>query len=130
LRSNDWGAAFVRTTLIRKLREGKVQLADKDGNMVEVPVKDLGIGYPVITSDETEVTVEEMDDPNDVPRKVEPGEPAPPPKKLTLHRYDFTLQFAWQPTPPSKRRELQEQRAKAEAGALAGADAATPAEGN
>jgi hypothetical protein len=106
------GSGFVRDTLMKQLRDGKVQLPGKDGKLQEVSVKDLGIGYPVIVS--------EIRPP--VPVTLETGEEevstetgrqtVKQTKTITLKRFDFILQFAWRPTPLSKRIEIEEQRAK------------------
>jgi type IV pilus assembly protein PilM len=105
-------AAFVRETLMKNLREKKVELADKDGKVTELPIKDLGIGYPVIISPMGRWVIEERDDPNAGPN----GGGA----KLQLKRWDFVLQFVWQPTPPSKRLEKQQGGQNPQAPALAG----------
>ncbi|MFM7205660.1 MAG: type IV pilus assembly protein PilM [Planctomycetaceae bacterium] len=88
------GEQFVRGTLVRNL------LPDGDGVPVSagkksgetVPVKELGIGYPVIVESSAIV-------------KVPPATAAPPagpssPPPEDLKRYDFNLQFSWQPTTP------------------------------
>jgi type IV pilus assembly protein PilM len=102
-------AAFVRQTLINNLRTQKIKLADKDGNLVEVPIAELGISHPVITSDLSTPRPYPMRDPDDEA------------KEIKLLRWDFRVQFAWSPTPLSKREELKKQKAEGTQGdALAG----------
>ena len=74
----------------------------KDDQVTEWSIKELGIGYPVIASEIRPLSTEWVD-PN-APASVEG-------KAVTLKRFDFTLQFVWQPTPLSKRLET---RAKAQ----------------
>jgi type IV pilus assembly protein PilM len=123
LTSANAGSGFVRNTVIKQLREGKVKLPGKDGKEVELPLKDLGIGYPVIVSDNIQMVPQEVIDPNAPEAKGNEQ-----PKMLKLKRFDFTVQFAWSPTPPGKRAELEQERAKAQRGALA-ADGATAGTG-
>jgi len=97
-------AAFVRQTLVENLRNQRIKLAGPDGKLEEIPIKELGIGYPVILTDRADydpTTITEQDG-TEVPVK----------------RWDFTLQFAWSPTPLSKRLEAK-QKPAAEAGDLA-----------
>ncbi len=100
----------MRRTLIRNLYQVTVSLPDGDnGALVEVPIKDLGIGYPTIVQDEPLVK-EILIDPN---QKVErgPAEEAAAPASQTVQRYEFTVQFCWQPIPASERRARRRQRA-------------------
>jgi type IV pilus assembly protein PilM len=97
------GAGFVRDTLIKNLRDAKIKLVGKDDQVTEWSIKELGIGYPVIASEIRPLSTEQWVDPN-APASVEG-------KAVTLKRFDFTLQFVWQPTPLSKRLET---RAKAQ----------------
>ncbi|MGD9722216.1 MAG: type IV pilus assembly protein PilM [Pirellulales bacterium] len=101
------GSTFVRDTLIKQLRDGKVKLPGKDGQPTEVSTKDLGISHPVIVSEIVAPRLVELpgvapapDDANGVPRPAQ------------VKRFDFILQFAWQPTPLGKRIEKAEERAK------------------
>ncbi len=98
-------AGFVRETLIENLRTKSIKLVDPNGNESEVSVKELGIGYPVILTnneDYVETSIKDQDG-NLIPVK----------------QWDFTVQFAWKPTGASKRRELKEQSQQAQAGGLA-----------
>ena len=109
----------MRNTIVKQLREGKVKLPGKDGKEVELPLKDLGIGYPVIVSDNIAMVPQQVMDPNAPEPKGNEQ-----PKVLNLKRFDFTVQFAWSPTPPGKRAEMEQERAKAQPGALAADGAA------
>ncbi len=109
------GASYVRDTLIKNLREAKIKLLGKDGKETELPIKDLGIGYPVIVSQIRRLENEAIADPNSAePTRGKDAKAAavPESKPQIVKRFDFTLQFSWQPTPLSKRLEIQEQRAK------------------
>jgi type IV pilus assembly protein PilM len=100
------GPWFVRRTLIENLRSKKVTIADKDGKPAEIAIKDLGIGYPVITS--------MFGAPVNETINVDEANP------LTVKRWDFTVQFAWKPTPLGKRLEQKQNEQGQAAPALAG----------
>jgi type IV pilus assembly protein PilM len=88
-------ATFVQETLAQNLREKKVKVIDHAGAKTEIPVKELGIGYPVILTTETNYRPAMVVDSNGT--------------EISVKRWDFTLQFAWQETPPSKRLEKKNQ---------------------
>lgn len=116
---------FVRTTLIQNLREGTVKLPDSDGNMVDVPMKDLGISVPVMVSNYRPRA--EVFDPNsateeEASRRISEyrsatedmggrglgGTRSPAgtataevkkPEHWSLRKYFFEVQFIWQPVP-------------------------------
>ena len=61
---DSFSFAYVRDTLIKNLLEKNVKLPGKDGVETEIPIKDLGIGYPVIASElgrPHEVTIDDPD---------------------------------------------------------------------
>jgi type IV pilus assembly protein PilM len=91
-------AEFVRTTLIENLRSKKIKLVDKDGKHTEIPIADLGIAYPVITSPINKYVTKSVPDPADETKEIQ------------LKQWDFRLQFVWKQTPISRRLELQKQR--------------------
>jgi len=105
------GEQFVRETLVRGLLgDGDtvtVAAGSKAGQ--QVPVADLGIGYPVIVkrTPVTKVkisTAREVAGGGDLPgRPPEPGADEEE-KFLQLKQYAFVLQFAWQPTSPGSPR--------------------------
>ncbi|MGI9457591.1 MAG: pilus assembly protein PilM [Aeoliella sp.] len=121
---------FVRRTLIKQLREGTVTLPNSQGQPVELSMKDLGISYPVIVSsfrpvpvtyDPTASSPEEATKAwRDYQSAMEPGgreglsgRVARPragkelevkkPEHWKLRRYNFEVQFIWQPKPRGER---------------------------
>ncbi len=125
----DEGELFVRRTLIRNLQEGTVRLPDGEGGeMIDVPLKDLGISYPVVVTKEP--IIRTTYDPNatsaDNVAKANfagvdpmggfgggfgrrdrnaPVVEAEPPELWSLRRYNFIVQFVWQPRTRTERRE-------------------------
>ena len=102
------GLAYVRDTLIRNLQETKIKLVDKEGKPEELTLKELGIGYPAIVSTSGRILDDDIPNPNFNPAEIEGNTQ---PKMISLRKFEFVLQFAWQPTPRSKRVELREQKA-------------------
>ena len=95
------GGQYVVSTLMKNLQSGTVDLPVPQGNgkpplLKSVPISALGISCPVLIRD-PRITDEERDDPN-----LE-NDPAVANRKVKLRRYEFTVQFCWQETPPSKR---------------------------
>lgn len=125
---------FVRRTLIKNLREGSVMLPNSDGEMVEVSMEELGISVPVmvsnyrpkaVTFDPNAATEEEASkawsdfrnasedgiggggfggirQPN---RRTTDETEVPEPEHWKLRRYDFEVQFIWQPKPRTVRED-------------------------
>jgi type IV pilus assembly protein PilM len=90
---------FVRTTIVKNLLGEGDRVVVSAGPLAgtRVDVKKLGIGYPVIV-ESLPVRTERVP----LARPLSVGEQAPaaePGKEemLELKRYDFTLQFCWQP---------------------------------
>ena len=140
------GATYVRNTLIKKLRTNKILLPvanaaknPKTGRKKRelVSMEELGIRCPVLIDPKPVDTVQ-VPDPNAVvedepagagaaaqpkgvmgPAGAMEGEPRQ--KMITLRRFRFVVQFAWQPTPPSVREEIkkkaEEEKAQREANA-------------
>lgn len=145
------GARYVRETLIRNLREGRVLLPKVDEQGVElVSMKDLGIGYPVLINPGKiyKVTIPrpgarlsggaymsgsqymggEESDYSSMPMMPQamspmasgmlpgvPGSGTPPEQQmLELWRFDFVVQFSWQPKSPTERHAQKEQQQQAE----------------
>lgn len=123
------GGEFVRRTLIKNLLEGSIQLPDgAQGELKDVTLTKLGISYPVIVTEnkienavyDPEATLgddsagrrrmggeEATPFDRDTRRpgaRAETDEPLDPMEGLwQLRRYDFKLQFIWQPTPRHER---------------------------
>jgi type IV pilus assembly protein PilM len=126
---NNEGEEFVRKTIIKNLLEKSIQLPDgPGGEMVDVPLTKLGVSYPIIVLSSPIQQVKY--DPEALegeeagrgrggiaeeelrfgapalrsPVAPRVDEPVDPDEGLwKLNRYDFTLQFIWQPTPRSER---------------------------
>jgi type IV pilus assembly protein PilM len=120
---------FVQNTLIKNLENGTVQLPDgPGGQLIDVPIKDLGIKYPVILTferikretylpeavDDTAESGMSMSSPGGYSRGASDerggmlgatgaGPGMEEPKTWTLRRYDFLVQFCWQPQPRGER---------------------------
>jgi hypothetical protein len=91
----DRTAKFVRDTLIENLRNKKVTIVNPDdGKPMEISMKELGIGYPVILTEQSNYFDTEVADSNGTPIRV--------------RRWDFEVQFAWQPTTHTQRLEKKQ----------------------
>ncbi|MFM8735896.1 MAG: type IV pilus assembly protein PilM [Pirellulales bacterium] len=102
------GEQFVRSTIVRNLlgngADVLVSAGEKSGELV--PVAELGIGYPVIVESTPIATVEvQTSQLPDVAAGGPGGQPGNDTAKATtkLKRYDFILQFSWQPTVPGSK---------------------------
>jgi type IV pilus assembly protein PilM len=142
--SNERGE-FVKNTLIKNLEEGTVQLPDgPQGEVVDVPMKDLAISHAWLAQDPK--LVPEVIDPEAISQDPNAtgggrggfemyggrgeGAPAagaagPDSKLIKVSRYNFVVQFVWQPNTRAQRKKLADDRAAAE---QAAADAAAAAE--
>jgi type IV pilus assembly protein PilM len=99
--------AYVGKTLVENLRSKVVTVSDLNGQPIQVPIKELGIGYPVVISDQAH--------PLDTTEPDTNGNPLP------VKRWDFVVQFAWKPTTFTERAEKKkEQQAGEQAAELAG----------
>ena len=105
----DEAAQFVRSTIVKGLLGEGDEVVVSAGPMAgqTVPVKELGIGYPVIVASSpvrnVRVPKEGAAQPGEpgVPRPdLFPGAAQPEDLELALKRFDFTLQFCWQPVSP------------------------------
>jgi type IV pilus assembly protein PilM len=107
------GERYVRDTLIKNLRDAQIELPGKDGQVETMPIKELGIGYPVIY--ETSGKILEIPQ-TDAERKA-----------TALRKFTFVVQFAWKPTTLSQRIKAREKGASGQpAAALADAPAGGP----
>ncbi|MGD0656034.1 MAG: pilus assembly protein PilM [Thermoguttaceae bacterium] len=99
------GPQYVRNTLINNLLNSKVELPDGEGGMEKVSMQELGITYPVLVNPKG-VEDEQVDSQNASPDlggiRVDTGE------KISLRRFDFDVQFCWQPKSLSERRAQKE----------------------
>ena len=100
----DESAQFVRSTIVKGLLGEGDEVAVTAGPLAgqTVSVADLGIGFPVLVDSSTVQVVR-------IPRGTAPAVPGAQPQgnadaegapDLVLRRFDFTLQFCWQPTVP------------------------------
>jgi hypothetical protein len=90
------GAEYVRKTLLKNLAEMKVKLPDENGQSHEVSMAELGIRFPVLV------------DPKRIELRSLEEKEGPPPIHVTgtstgrVRRFDFTVQFCWQPPTTAK----------------------------
>jgi hypothetical protein len=121
------------------------------GELIDVPIKDLGVSRVWLVQDKP--LRKELIDPNaqlaaeggaqtsfdqalgldqqTVPGAAEAEAAAPPDPNagmIEVQRYDFVVQFCWQPKTRSQRREIAAARAEAEAAAEEAEAAAAPEE--
>ena len=118
------GAEYVRRTLIDKLRTGKVKLAaGEQGGPEEVSMRELGISSPVLVNSSKTVPFEvprPTGETTSAPRAAAEAKPGPggaaekprpagdnAPAPVKLQRFDFDVQFCWQPKTPTQRREAR-----------------------
>jgi type IV pilus assembly protein PilM len=104
-------AQFVRATVVRKLMgEAEVTIAAGPLKGTRVPIGELGIGYPVIleSSPVRTIRIKGMGGGGGPSAAERPGNDSFGPglseeddqEDLSLRRYDFVLQFSWQPRVP------------------------------
>jgi len=95
------GEQFLRSSLVQPLLGNGDEVLVSAGPLGgrRVPVTELGIGYPIIVESPK---VQKVQIQKAKPTATPTGGPAAPADAETveLKRYDFTLQFAWQPTTP------------------------------
>jgi type IV pilus assembly protein PilM len=118
---------FVINTFCKDLQIGSVLLPDgPNGELKPVPIKDLGIGYPVLLTSGKAIPGQYSPFPVDpadaqaggrgrIDFSLSRGGPAPfqrggPPAEAApqvweLRRYDFVIQFCWKPEPRGVRQE-------------------------
>jgi type IV pilus assembly protein PilM len=131
---------FVKNTLLKNLEEGTVMLPDGydpatkqfNGKLIEVPIKDLGItrawrvdGKPLrderIDPDEQLMGaggtlggfgLNQPETPATTPEGTAAVPAEPVSRAFNVKRYDFVVQFCWQPKKKSERRAMAEARAQ------------------
>jgi type IV pilus assembly protein PilM len=125
--SSNMGPEFVRSTLVKNLKEMVIELpTGENGAMEKVSMKELGISHPVLINPQG-VAPREIDDPSASPLAAagQPGMPMPPPAgadatkpgKISVSNADFVVQFCWQPKTPQERRAAKKAQEKAAAAA-------------
>jgi len=150
---------FVADTLLKQLEEGFVELPDgENGQMIKVPIKDLGISHPWLVFGKQKVkevidpdaelrgaggamptysSAAEMAGAGFEPGAAQPaigpdGQPLPPgekPKWFEVEKYEFVVQYVWQPTTRKQRKEIAQARKLAAEQAAAEAQSADGEEG-
>jgi type IV pilus assembly protein PilM len=105
--ADNLGIQFLRKTILQNLKEDEITLPAVEGAAGApklFPIKKLGIAYPIIIEtgpvnweNQIPVPEEELLD-NPMPMPVAPGQQNV--KMKTQPRYDFKIQFCWQPHPP------------------------------
>jgi type IV pilus assembly protein PilM len=104
------GAQFLRSTLVKNLMGKDTKVVVSAGPLAgeQLSVSDLGIGFPIIIASSpikpVRIPIANLSEGGGspaMPMPPQPGvDPAPlEPQELFLHRYDFVLQFCWQPRP-------------------------------
>ena len=104
--SQNKGAQFLRATLLEKLDDTTVKVPTADGKgTIEVPIRELGISYPVIFSESPQLVEVKVPNPKALFDPAHPDRVPDPaaPKTISLFKYDFVVQFAWQPRTPQAR---------------------------
>ena len=125
----NFALQYVRSTLLKDLQTKLVTIPQVvNGKVVNVtlPLKELGVDYPLAIGEGTTMTVVH---PDDIPNENDAGAKgvgvagigvAPvlgaPVQERKIKRYDFTVQFAWKETPYAQRLENKK---KAQEGATA-----------
>lgn len=139
---NNQGPQYIRKTLLANLRNGKVKLpaSDPDGG-AEVTMKEFGISYPLFVNPlkiESELIANPYADKDapvklggdamlgglgaSKPKAVSAGVPDPTSATISVPRFDFNVQFCWQPKTPTMRlaeKKAAEKKAKEAAAAAA-----------
>jgi len=112
----NWGAQYVRTTLLKNLEHGTVRLPSGPGKEpVEFTMRELGIGYPILAQDE-QIRAIQIANPNYEGEEAPPpgdrlsATPPPPsgsgsPQFYNARIYTFVVQFCWQEKRASQRME-------------------------
>lgn len=147
---SEQGTRFVNNTLIKQLEEGTVMLPDGwdpntgrwTGELIEVPIADLKIHHPwVYVGTDVKTVYENLDaelmggdsmrgayrPPTFGAEEGDADGKPPEPRVVELKRYDFVVQFCWEPTTREQRREMRLAREQAAAAAAEAAAAAAAA---
>jgi hypothetical protein len=107
------GAQFLRSTLVKNLMGKDTKVIVSAGPLAgeQLSVSDLGIGFPIIVESSpikpVRIPIANLSEGGSSPAMPMPMPPQPgsdptlpqEPQELFLQRYDFVLQFCWQPRP-------------------------------
>ena len=105
------GAAYVLKTLVANLQKESIEIPSTDEGEPPriVPVADLGISHVVLVDPGPIRLDYQVEDPNQPEEAAEEGGSRggnrPAKKMIDRPIFEFTVQFAWVETPPSKRTE-------------------------
>jgi type IV pilus assembly protein PilM len=100
------GEQFVRATFVRNMlsndKNFTVSAGPKATPDQKLSARQMGIDFPVIveTSTVSDVVVPKSAAPVETAIAAGPEAPAAESRGVPLKRYDFVLQFVWQPSPP------------------------------
>ena len=106
-------AEYVQETLLRQLRTAKVVLPTADRQGVEaVSTEELGISYPVLVNPGRAQEYLEVNPGSEGGMGVPPimSDPTVSRDAIRLMRFDFVVQFCWQPKTPTERIEAREEK--------------------
>jgi type IV pilus assembly protein PilM len=105
------GAQFLRSTLVKNLMGKDTKVVVSAGPLAgeQLSVSDLGIGFPIIVESSpikpVRIPIANLSEGGGSPAMPMPAQPGVDPtlplepQELFLNRYDFVLQFCWQPRP-------------------------------
>lgn len=125
----NFGAEYVRATLIANLQSKSVLLPASTGANAEavyVTMEELGVSYPTLVGDPRPAVNEELIDPAALAEAetastassgtttARPGSkpPVDATATVTVPRFDFVVQFCWQPVSPAERKEARDKQAQ------------------
>ncbi len=112
-------AQYVRNTLLDNLLNTQVELPNGEGGREKVSMRELGITYPVLVNPKG-VENEEIDNPSAYAESG--GIKTDSSGRIKLTRFDFTVQFCWQPKLPSDRHKEKKKEAEFKAQQASGAE--------
>ena len=100
----------------------------KNHELELVAIKDLGVSFPVLINP-SQIEDEKIPDPEAQEDDPDAVDALGKRKTIPVPRFDFTVQFCWQETPPSTRAKKKAERTAAAAAAAAAAASAEQAAG-
>ncbi len=112
---NNFGGQFVQNTFIKNLLNGVAELPKglADPALEKVPLKELGINYPILYNPTVPYPVQLSnpfgklkEDAPDVAIELKDADGS------EIRRFDFVVQFCWQPQLPSKRKDAKDKAAE------------------